>query len=44
MLPIGLDDNFSFHILIAFIFAFKCIRRYVKTLTNSMLHPDVIKS
>lgn len=37
---IGLDENFSFYILVAFILGFKYIRKYVKSLTNSMLKLD----
>lgn len=40
----GLDEDFSFYILIAFILGFKYIRRYVKSLTNSMLQLDGVKS
>lgn len=40
----GLDENFSFYILIAFLLGFKYIRRYVKSLTNSMLKLDGIES
>lgn len=40
----GLDENFSFYILIAFLLGFKYIRRYVKSLTNSMLKLDDIES
>lgn len=36
----GLDEDFSFYILIAFILGFKYIRRYVKTLTQTMLKLD----
>lgn len=36
----GLDENFSFYILIAFLLGFKYIRRYVKSLTNSMIILD----
>lgn len=36
----GLDEDFSFYILIAFILGFKYIRRYVKSLTNSMIILD----
>ena len=37
---IGLDENLSFYILLAFILGFKYIRRYVKLLTDSMLKLD----
>lgn len=37
---IGLDEIFSFYILIAFLLGFKYIRRYVKSLTNSMIILD----
>lgn len=37
---IGLDENFSFYILIAFLLGFGYIRRYTKTLTTSMLKFD----
>lgn len=40
----GLDENYSFFILIAFLLEFKYIRRYVKSLTNSMLNLDGIES
>ena len=40
----GLDENFSFYILIAFLLGFKYIRRYVKSLTNSMPRLDGIES
>lgn len=40
----GLDDNFSFYILITFLLGFKYICRYVKSLTNSMLKLDGIES
>lgn len=36
----GLNENVSFYILIAFFFGFRYIRRYVKSLTNSMLQPN----
>lgn len=36
----GLDENLSFYILVAFLFGFKYIRRYVKSLTNSMIILD----
>lgn len=39
----GMDENFSFYILIAFLLGFKYIRRYVKSLTNSMLKLDGIE-
>lgn len=41
---IGLNENFSSFILIAFIFGFKYISRYVKSLTNSMLKLDGVES
>lgn len=41
---IGLNENFSSFILIAFILGFKYISRYVKSLTNSMLKLDGIGS
>lgn len=41
---IGLNENFSSFILIAFILGFKYISRYVKSLTNSMLQLDGIES
>lgn len=37
---IGLDENFSLYILIAFLLGFRYIRHYVKLLTNSMLQLD----
>lgn len=37
---IGLDENFSIYILIAFLLGFRYIRHYVKLLTNSMLQLD----
>lgn len=40
----GLDENFSFYILIAFLLGFKYIRQYVKSLTKSMLKLDGIES
>lgn len=40
----GLDEDFSFYILITFLLGFKYIRRYVKSLTNSMLKLDGIES
>ncbi len=36
----GLNENFSSYFLIAFIIGFKYIRRYVKSLTNSMFKLD----
>lgn len=41
---IGLNENFGFYILVAFILGFKYIRRYVKSLTNSMLKLDGVES
>lgn len=40
----GLNENYSFFILIAFILGFKYIRRYVKSLTDSMLQLDGYES
>lgn len=40
----GLDENLSFYILVAFLLGFKYIRRYVKSLTNSMLKLDGVES
>lgn len=40
----GLDEDLCFYILILFLFGFKYIRRYVKSLTNSMLKLDGIES
>ena len=40
----GLNEDFCSYILIAFILGFKYIRRYVKSLTNSMLKLDGVKS
>lgn len=39
----GLNEDFSFFILLAFILGFKYIRRYVKSLTNSILQLDGIR-
>lgn len=41
---IGLDENLSFYILIAFLLGFRYIRKYVKSLTNSMLKLDGVES
>lgn len=35
-----LNENVSFYILVTFILGFRYIRRYVKSLTNSMLQPN----
>lgn len=40
----GLDENFSFYILVAFLLGFNYIRRYVKSLTKTMLKLDGIES